>query len=86
MAYRTAYDRIPCPGDITLPLTSANYGLEAGAGTGSTIPIGTGACGGKGVALQAVLFLNKNTCGLFTAAAKGIENNQSRRSPPDTSV
>lgn len=28
-AYRIAYDRIPCPGDLTLTPSSTNYGVEA---------------------------------------------------------
>jgi type II secretory pathway pseudopilin PulG len=36
MAYRTVNDRLPCPGDLTLPATNTNYGLEA-ANPGSCV-------------------------------------------------
>jgi prepilin-type N-terminal cleavage/methylation domain-containing protein len=51
--------RLPCPADITLtpclasgnPTTcSANYGLEAGAGSGSSPGVGTGVCTGGSIA------------------------------------
>jgi prepilin-type N-terminal cleavage/methylation domain-containing protein len=46
LAYRTSYDRLPCPGDLTLASSSANYGLEANAGTGSAKTVGSGVCTG----------------------------------------
>ncbi len=51
--FSLAYNRIPCPGDITLSPSSAYYGMEAGAGSGSTISTGTGVCTGTGMLPQA---------------------------------
>lgn len=42
--YKQAFGRIPCPGDLTLAPTSSYYGLEAGAGSGSSPGVGTGEC------------------------------------------
>ena len=48
MQYRVANNRLPCPGDITLTSSSANFALEAGSG--STCTTGTGACRNNTVA------------------------------------
>ncbi|HEU5047474.1 MAG TPA: NHL repeat-containing protein [Rickettsiales bacterium] len=39
--YAAAFGRLPCPGDLTLPPTNANYGAEAGSSVGGK---GTGEC------------------------------------------
>jgi len=63
--FSTGYNRIPCPGDLTLTLTNAmtgtyynttagaNYGLEAGADAKSAIGVGTGVCAGTNMTPQA---------------------------------
>lgn len=51
--FAVAFNRIPCPSDLTLPPSSPYYGMEAGAGSGSAIAIGTGACTGTGMVPQA---------------------------------
>ena len=51
--FSVAYNRIPCPGDMTLPPSNASYGMEAGAGGGSAIATGTGVCSGTGMVPQA---------------------------------
>src|ERR1700728_4648282 len=33
MAFRTAYDRIPCPSDLTIAAGATNYGVEAASPT-----------------------------------------------------
>jgi DNA-binding beta-propeller fold protein YncE len=75
--YRAANDRLPCPGDLTLTSSNANYGLEAGSGTGSAIATGTGICTGTGM-LQAnftgtgVTTANTAAEGSFPALTLGV--------------
>jgi prepilin-type N-terminal cleavage/methylation domain-containing protein len=47
--FRAAFNRIPCPADLTRLNTDANYGLEAGAGSGSSPGTATGACTGGSI-------------------------------------
>ena len=51
--FSVANNRIPCPTDLTLTVSSANYGFEAGAGSGSAIGTATGVCTGTGMLPQA---------------------------------
>ena len=51
--FTVANGRIPCPSDVTQTVGSTIYGYEAGAGAGSTIGVGTGACTGIGMLPQA---------------------------------
>ncbi|MGA7081381.1 MAG: prepilin-type N-terminal cleavage/methylation domain-containing protein [Terriglobales bacterium] len=68
MQYRTANNRLPCPGDLTLAPGGTDYGLEAGADGGSAIAIGTGACTGTGMLPQANFTGNGATNTLQQAA------------------
>jgi len=70
MAYRVANDRLPCPGDLTLPATNVNYGIEAGAATGSTIGVGTGVCTGGSMS-PAANFTGTGTTNASSTAAEG---------------
>jgi len=51
--FSTVYNRIPCPGALTLNAGTADYGLEAGADASSSIGVGTGICVGTGMLPQA---------------------------------
>jgi len=51
--YAYANGRIPCPSDLLQPLSSATYGVEAGAGAGSSPGNATGVCVGASMVPQA---------------------------------
>lgn len=70
LQYRTTNGRLPCPGDITLVPGSANYGLEAGAGTGSPVAVGAGACTGGGI-LPSANFTGTGVTNTGKVAAEG---------------
>ncbi len=51
--YAYANGRIPCPSDLLQPLSSATYGVEAGAAAGSSPGSATGVCTGGSMVPQA---------------------------------
>lgn len=61
LQFRTYNNRLPCPGDLTLAPSSANYGIEAGAGTGTAIATGTGVCTDTGMLPQATFTATNST-------------------------
>lgn len=70
LQYRTVNGRLPCPGDLTLTTTAANFGYEAGSSTGSAIVVGTGACTGAGMLPQAN-FTGSGVTNTSATAAEG---------------
>ena len=68
--FSAANTRIPCPSDLTLTTASADYGLEAGADSTSTIGVGTGSCYSAGACPGASCMLPKAN---FSAANGQVE-------------
>jgi prepilin-type N-terminal cleavage/methylation domain-containing protein len=74
MAYRTANDRLPCPASLTTQITDINYGLEAGAGTGSSPVSATGVCWGASMLPKANFTSGNAAEGGVPVATLGLPN------------
>jgi type II secretory pathway pseudopilin PulG/sugar lactone lactonase YvrE len=85
MQFRTANDRLPCPGDLTLTPGGADYGLEAGTDPASLIGIGTGVCTGTGM-LPAANNTGNGTTNTFSVGAEGSLPAITLGLPPDFMV